>query len=210
MKARPGFALPLVLGIIVILVAICASVAVGTRRTTNAAVAYRDLVSARYAAESGITNYVANRATHVDLHDASADVDVVDVGTLLDVNMASEEGLVRLFSYFTSEREAEIATRALRERMRARPLRSLAELRAVTAVPRAALHLLTIDGDGNINNRAVSDTVRNAAGGSLTDRPTRLMLISHGHAGAREVEITAVYAIQNEQLVFMRWEEAHT
>jgi type II secretory pathway component PulK len=138
--ARPGVALMLVLGIIVILGTIASAIALATRSTTTIAANYRARVVARYAAESGVTiataeleqNLAALADTaprrlylnHLDmalgnsnkiaLGDARIAVGLVDVSSRLDVNNADVSSLRRLFSFFTDAPEAAHAASAIR------------------------------------------------------------------------------------------------
>lgn len=222
MRQRGGFALPLVLGIIVILVAVAASLAMTTRRATKATSRYRDQVSERYAAESGLTVAVSNIESallsgredrkkylnhlppaRVELYQARVVVSVVDIASLLDLNMADENTLARLFTYFIDQRAAERGAHTVRTRMNERPLRSIRELQGMENVPIGALQYLTLDGDGYINTVTASDTVRNVARGARSDEPTRLLLISR----AAGTELRAVYGIVGNDLVLIRWEE---
>ncbi|MEO8164279.1 MAG: PilX N-terminal domain-containing pilus assembly protein [Betaproteobacteria bacterium] len=94
-----------------------------------------------------------------------------------------------------------------------RPLRSLEELRTIDGVSEAlafaAAPYLTVDGDGKINRAAASDTVLAAAAGSLVDEPSRLMIVSRGWVPGQPLthEIRAVYAVDGNRLLLVRWEE---
>lgn len=95
----------------------------------------------------------------------------------------------------------------------AAPLMSLEELRGITGVPEKlaadAAPYLTVDGDGRINRVSASDTVLSVAAGSLVDAPTRLLVISRGWQNNEKLthEIQAVYAIEDQRLVLVRWRE---
>lgn len=94
-----------------------------------------------------------------------------------------------------------------------RPLRTLEELRRVPGVSErlagAAAPYLTVDGDGRINRAAASDTVLSAAAGSLVDEPSRVLIISRGWLNGHPLthEIQAVYAIDGNSVVLVRWQE---
>jgi hypothetical protein len=74
---------------------------------------------------------------------------------------------------------------------------------------RAAAPYLTVDGDGKINRVTASDTVMIAAGGSVQDEPSRVIVISRGWLRGHSLthEIQAVYAIEGNQLTLVRWTE---
>jgi type II secretory pathway component PulK len=165
--------------------------------------------------------------------DATFAVTLVDVSARLDVNGASEEALTRFFSQFDPA-EASGTARAIRRYIdrqavtatpgsqsssggsalvAARTLRSLDELERVTGVSlglvRAAAPYLTVDGDGKINRATASDTVMVAAGGSVQDEPSRILVVSRGWLRGHTLthEIQAVYAIAGTQLTLVRWRE---
>jgi type II secretory pathway component PulK len=141
LKNRPGVALMLVLWLIVVLGTITSGVVLSTRSTTAMAANHRARVTARYAAESGITIALATlkdslavlgenaaarreylnrldaalgRNDQVAMGEARLAVALLDVGALLDVNAADVSSLTRLLSYFTDGLEAESAARAIR------------------------------------------------------------------------------------------------
>ncbi len=95
----------------------------------------------------------------------------------------------------------------------ARPLRSLEDLRRIRGVSeRLALQIapfVTVDGDGRINRVTASDNVLAAAAGSLVSEPSRIMLIARGWLDGQSLtyEIQAVYAIEGNRLVMVRWRE---
>jgi len=95
----------------------------------------------------------------------------------------------------------------------ARPLRTLEELRRIPGVPErlavGAAPYLTVDGDGRINRGSASDTVMSAAAGSLVDEPTRILIISRGWLNGHPLthEIQAVYGIEGNSTVLVRWQE---
>ncbi len=95
----------------------------------------------------------------------------------------------------------------------ARPLRSLEDLRRIRGVSEGlALKIapfVTIDGDGRINRVTASDNVLAAAAGSLVNEPSRIMIIARGWLDGQPLtyEIQAVYAIEGNRLVMVRWRE---
>lgn len=159
----------------------------------------------------------------VSLGDGRFSVAVVDVSARLDVNTATESALRVFFSQFTDPAEAAAIAARIRQhiesgstpliRVGVTPVRSLEELRLARLVPDAILTraapYLTVDGDGAINGRTASDTVRVAATGELRDEPSRLLLISRGWVSGQLLthEIQAVYAITGNRLVFSHWRE---
>ena len=169
----------------------------------------------------------------VELGDATFAVTLVDVSARLDVNDAPEEALTRFFSQFDPSGAAGTA-RAIRRYIErnevtaragsqsisggsaliaARTLRSLDELERIPGVSlgavRAAAPYLTVDGDGKINRATASDTVLVAAGGSIQDEPSRVLVVSRGWLRGHSLthEIQAVYAIAGNQLTLVRWRE---
>ncbi len=70
--------------------------------------------------------------------------------------------------------------------------------------------LLTVDGDGRINQRAASPLVRAAATGTLIDRPGRLLCIARGWQQGSSVtrEIQALYDVAEDGLRLVRWRES--
>jgi len=174
----------------------------------------------------------------IRLGDAVFAISYVDVSSRLDINSSTELQLVRFFSFFTEPREAARAAQAVRlwidpssvqssirslpsarldvafPRMPvARPLLSLEELRSIPGISAKlaedAAPLLTVDGDGRINRATASDTVLVAAGGSLQDEPSRVLIVARGWLSGQPLthEIQAVYAIEADRLVFVRWRE---
>ena len=253
MGRRAGFGLILVLWIIVILSALCLSLTVATRRESRAMHRYRAQIVGRYSAESAVTLAVATLelrlaslnddlqrraylndlghalggAAQLDLGDGKAAVTLVDVGSRLDVNMAEQNALARLFSYFTTPTEAERNARAINDfiggdiigfnddptALIARPVTSLDELVRIPGISQDLLDraapYLTVDGDGTINRITASDTVRSAAAGDLRDEPSRILVIARGRANdqAAAYEIQAVYALNERQLTLVKWRE---
>ena len=257
--ARQGFALMLVLWLIVVLGIITTSIVVGTREASALSGNARARVVGRYAAESGVAAATAAiesalnaradtlerqrylnqldvalpRRGETTIGDASFAVTLVDVSARLDVNSADEEALARFFSLFDPS-AARATAGAIRRFIdgnavtamagsqsisrgsalkAARTFRSLDELErlpgASLGLLRAAAPYLTVDGDGKINRATASDTVLVAAGGSLQDEPSRLLIVSRGWLRGHSLthEIQAVYAIAGNQLTLVRWRE---
>jgi type II secretory pathway component PulK len=256
---RRGFALMLVLWLIVVLGTIAATIVLGTREAAALSGNARARVVGRYAAESGVAvatgaieAALAARAdtterqrylNHLDtalprqgeivLGDATFSVTVVDVSARLDVNNTDEQALARFFAQFDPTAAAGTAAAIRRHIDRdavtamagsqshsggstlvaARMFRSLDELEHVPGVSlgliRAAAPYLTVDGDGKINRATASDTVMIAAGGSVQDEPSRLLVVSRGWLRGHSLthEIQAVYAIIGNQLTLVRWTE---
>lgn len=94
------------------------------------------------------------------------------------------------------------------------PFESLDEVQDFLGEDAAALvsiaNLITIDGDGTIDRRQASPSVLAAASGSLSDRPTRVVVIARGwqRGTALTREIQAVFAVQDAELRLVRWREA--
>jgi len=94
------------------------------------------------------------------------------------------------------------------------PFESLDELLLVRGVDENTFAqiapLLTVDGDGTVNQRAAAPLVLAAATGTLVDRPTRLLCIARGwqrgHPLTREIQ--AVYDIAPDGLRLVRWRES--
>jgi type II secretory pathway component PulK len=169
----------------------------------------------------------------VTLGDASFAVTLVDVSARLDVNNADERALERFFAQFDPAVAAGTAAAIRRYVSRdevtatpgsqsnpggstlvaSRPLRSLDELEqlpgASLGLVRAAAPYLTVDGDGKINRATASDTVMVAAGGSVQNEPSRILVVSRGWLRGHTLthEIQAVYAIAGNQLTLVRWRE---
>ncbi len=152
------------------------------------------------------------------LGDSRYAVALVDISARLDVNRASREQLVRFFSQIASPAEAMTAAAALdayrdAEGVRAHPLRSLDELEVVPGLDQAligrAAPFLTVDGDGNINQMTAPPEVLAAAGGELRRQPSRLLVISRGWRNGHPLshEIQAVFAVQDDRLALVRWQE---
>jgi general secretion pathway protein K len=177
------------------------------------------------------------RSPEVRLDDQRFITTFVNVNNRVDVNTASASQLTKLFSYFVGPSDAALAASAIREYVdpsaltstetamqsrtdiqfphlpAANPLRALETLREIPGVPerlaiRAAPYL-TVDGDGRIDRATASDTVLSAAAGSLVDEPTRILVISRGWQNGWPLthEIQATYAIEQNSLVLVRWQE---
>lgn len=256
---RDGFALLLVLWLIVVLGTITATIVVRTRETSALAGNVRARVMGKYAAESGVTlasaemerslealvdttdrrrylnhlDAALTRRGDVELGDATFAVTLVDISARLDINSVDEQGLTRFFGLFDQASAASTAaairqaidakpvtvtrgsqsTSGASELVAARPFRSLDELERLPGVSlgllRAAAPYLTVDGDGKINRATASDTVLVAAGGSLQDEPSRVLVVSRGWLRGHTLthEIQAVYAIAGNQLKLVRWRE---
>ncbi|HEY0930615.1 MAG TPA: hypothetical protein VGE27_11910 [Gemmatimonas sp.] len=69
--------------------------------------------------------------------------------------------------------------------------------------------LLTVDGDGTIDRRHAPPAVLTAASGSLSDRPTRVVIVARGWQQGAPLtrEIQAVFAVQESELRLVRWRE---
>lgn len=93
------------------------------------------------------------------------------------------------------------------------PFESLDELQELAAYNASvfanAAEFLTTDGDGTVNQRSAPAIVRAAAGGTLTDAPTRLLIVSRGWLVGRVTthEIQAVYDVSATGLRLVRWRE---
>lgn len=93
------------------------------------------------------------------------------------------------------------------------PFESLDELQELVGynatVFANAAEFLTTDGDGTVNQRSAPAIVRAAAGGTLTDAPTRLLIVSRGWLVGRVTthEIQAVYDVSATGLRLVRWRE---
>ena len=93
------------------------------------------------------------------------------------------------------------------------PLQSLDELREIPGVDNELLArvvpMLTVDGDSRINRRSASANVLAAATGSITDAPTRLLIVARGWQLGHPLthEIQAVYDVSPNGLTLVRWRE---
>lgn len=157
-------------------------------------------------------------AASFELGDALVQVVMVDVSARIDINAAPEEALAALFSRSGTGANAAMAARAVRRHIDAVPgeatlFRSLDEAAAVPGVGReliaATSQWLTVDGDGQVNRATASPVVLGVARGSLIDEPSRILLIARGWQRGHPLthEVQAVYAVQGNQLAFVRWRE---
>jgi Type II secretion system (T2SS), protein K len=235
----------LVLWVIVILGGVAAAVTAGTRTASSVTANLRARTVARYAAESGITAAVSMLQRRMDaagvdvakrrlmlndpasalgdaaalsMGDARVRVIMIDVSARIDLNSASEETLVALFSRAGSTATASEAARAIRRHIEAVPGRAqlLLSLEEAAAIPgvgerliSSAAQWLTIDGDGQVNRATAPPVVLGVARGNLIDEPSRITLIARGWQLGHPLthEIQAVYAVQGNQLAFVRWRE---
>jgi type II secretory pathway component PulK len=150
--------------------------------------------------------------------DAEVRVVMVDVSARLDVNAAPEEALAALFARAGGARGAADAARAIRRHIDSIPgqanlFQSLDDVAALPAVGEtlvdAAAQWLTVDGDGQVNRNTASPVVLGVARGSLVEEPSRILLIARGWQRGHPLthEVQAVYAVQGNQLAFVRWRE---
>lgn len=157
-------------------------------------------------------------AASFSMGDAQVRVVMVDVSARIDVNAASEDALAALFARAGHAAAASGAARAIRRYVeadpgRARLILSLDEAAAIQGVGdsviAAAAEWLTVDGDGQVNRATASPVVLGVARGSLIDEPSRIVLVARGWQQGHPLthEIQAVYAVQGNQLVFVRWRE---
>lgn len=260
MKGRRGVALVTALWLVLVLGAVAAEVTRSAYSVSDTADNVRSRVIARYAAESGIVLAASriedtvtalrdsalvraylNRLEQgslgistVEIGEARFQLAVVDVNSRLDVNRATVEQLMTLFSAVAGIEDARSAAIAIRNRIEygkagdqfrgavpsgvvkplyTTPLRSLAELQGIAGVSErvanGAAPFLTVDGDGHVNRITASAPVRAAAGGDLRDSPSRLLLISRGWKEGRPLtfEIQAVYALEYGKMVLVSWRE---
>ncbi len=176
-----------------------------------------DDLAKRQAALNDATHALGASASFA-MGDAEVRVVMIDVSARIDVNVAPEEALTALFARAGQARTAADAARAIRRHIDSIPgqanlFASLDEVAALPAVGRAlmsaASQWLTVDGDGQVNRATAPPVVLGVARGSLIDEPSRILLIArgwqHGHPLTHEVQ--AVYAIQGNQLAFVRWRE---
>jgi len=157
-------------------------------------------------------------AAAFELGDASVRTVMVDVSARIDVNAATEEMLAALLARAGHAAVAANTARAIRRHIDSVPgsaqlLQSLDEVAALpgvnaTAIASAAAWL-TVDGDGQVNRATAAAEVLGVARGSLVDEPTRIVLIARGWQRGHPLthEVQAVYAVQGNQLAFVRWRE---
>jgi len=154
----------------------------------------------------------------IELGDASVRTVMVDVSARIDVNAATEEVLTALLARAGHAASAANTARAIRRHIdsipgRARLLQSLDDVAALPGVNADAISSaaswLTVDGDGQVNRATAEPEVLGVARGSLVDEPTRIMFIARGWQRGHPLthEVQAVYAVQGNQLAFVRWRE---
>ena len=157
-------------------------------------------------------------SANFEMGDAIVSVVMVDVSARIDVNTAPEEALTALFARAGHGRNAADAARAIRRHIDSIPgqanlFQSLDDVAATRGVGdqviAAASQWLTVDGDGQVNRITASPIVLGVARGSVTDEPSRVLLIARGWQRGHPLthEVQAVYAIQGNQLAFVRWRE---
>ncbi len=172
-----------------------------------------------------------------ELGDSRMTIAYVDISSRLDVNWATAEQLTRFFEQFAGGSDATSAANAIRVRIAgenetpafggrggraqpassplriANPIRSLEELRSIGGIPEKLLDdaapYLTVDGDGRINRVTASDTVLAGAAGELENEPSRILIVARGWLNGQRLthEIQAVYGIEGNRLVLVRWRE---
>jgi len=153
-----------------------------------------------------------------ELGDASVSTVMVDVSARIDVNAATEEVLAALLARAGHAAVAANTARAIRRHIdsipgRAQLLQSLDDVAALPGVSATAIASaatwLTVDGDGQVNRATAAAEVLGVARGSLVDEPTRIVFIARGWQRGHPLthEVQAVYAVQGNQLAFVRWRE---
>ena len=176
-----------------------------------------DDAAQRHAVLNDVSRALSESATF-ELGGASVSVVMIDVSARLDVNAAPEEALAALFSRAGRGVGAADAARAIRRHIDSIPgqaqlFRSLDEVAALPDVASgmiaAAAQWLTVDGDGQINRVTAPPIVLNVARGSLIDEPSRVLFVARGWQRGHPLthEVQAVYAVQGNQLAFVRWRE---
>ena len=156
--------------------------------------------------------------TGFELGAASVSVVMVDASARIDVNAAPEAVLATLFARAGHGAEAATAARAIRRHIDSLPgqaqlLQSLDEVGRLADVGapliRAVAPWLTVDGDGQVNRATADPVVIAVARGSLIDEPSRILFIARGWQRGHPLthEVQAVYAVQGNQLAFVRWRE---
>lgn len=157
-------------------------------------------------------------AASFELDAANVRVVMVDVSARVDINAAPEEALSALFARAGHAADAVSAARAIRRHIDAVPgqaalFQSLEEVAALPEVGgkliAATAPWLTVDGDGQVNRNTAPAVVLGVARGSLIEEPARVMFIARGWQRGHPLthEVQAVYAIQGNQLAFVRWRE---
>jgi type II secretory pathway component PulK len=93
------------------------------------------------------------------------------------------------------------------------PVESLEELVTIAGIDPAVLArltpLLTVDGDATVNRRSAPPSVLQAATGSVTEAPTRLLVVARGWQLGHPLthEVQAVYDVGNQTVRLIRWRE---
>ncbi len=150
--------------------------------------------------------------------DARVQVVMTDVSARIDVNSAPEEALSALFARAGHAADAAAAARAIRRYIdatsgQANLFQSLDDVAAIPGVGSDiiadAAAWLTVDGDGQVNRVTAPPVVLGVARGSLVDEPSRVLFIARGWQDGHPLthEVQAVYAVQGNQLAFVRWRE---
>jgi type II secretory pathway component PulK len=176
-----------------------------------------DDVTKRRALLNNARQALGDAATF-ELGDVSVRVVLIDVSARVDVNAAPVEVLAALFARTGFGRQASTAARAIRAHIDAVPgqaqlFRSLDDVAAIPEVGEkliaATARYLTVDGDGQVNRVTAPPVVLGVARGSLIEEPSRVLLVARGWQRGHPIthEIQAVYAIQGNQLAFVRWRE---
>lgn len=246
LRGRRGVALALVLWVVVVCGGIAAGVVATTRTGGDATANLRARTVARYMAESAVLaattalegrlrvageDTVARRVAlnaperaiaavdSFSLGDGGAQVTIVDANARLDVNLATDAQLARLFEVTGGGARGPETARAIRAWIEgggaqgARLVRSLDELARLPGVHeeviRRAAAYLTVDGDGRINRATAPAPVRAAAAGELADEPSRLVVVARGWQRGHPLthELQAVVAVQGDRLVLVHWRE---
>ncbi len=155
------------------------------------------------------------------LDDGAFAATVVNASARLDINTAGREGLETLFRTVLDAGTAQRIASRLDARVRGNdrgeavrhPFESLDEVEAFLGNDARWLapvaEQLTVDGDGTIDRRHAPRSVLAAAAGSLSDRPTRLVIVARGwqRDALLSREIQAVFAVQGTELRLVRWRE---
>ena len=192
---------------------IVAAVAVLQRRMDLAG---EDVIKRRSALNDA--EHALGENASFEMGDATVRVVMVDVSARLDVNAAPEEALAALFARAGAARGVNDAARAIRRHIDSIPgqanlFQSLDEVAALPGVGEklitAAAQWLTVDGDGQVNRMTASPMVLGVARGSLIEEPSRVLFIARGWQRGHPLthEVQAVYAVQGNQLAFVRWRE---
>ncbi len=157
-------------------------------------------------------------AASFEMGEASVRTVMVDASARIDINAAPEEVLAAILARSGDAMSAANSARVIRRHIdsipgRAQLLQSLDEARTLPGVDAGvmtrAAPWLTVDGDGQVNSVTAPAEVRGVARGSLVTEPTRLVLIARGWQRGHPLthEVQAVYAVQGNQLAFVRLRE---